>query len=219
MYKKLTCCKYCSLDFLNLNSSERANHSRWCDKNPKHDYYVAKADGKQFNNIEVISKRNIGIKKAWVDGKYDNMPTGNNLGYRHTEYSKDLIRKKALASTHRRLLRSIRPYTKLDGSVISLDSSWEEALAIRLDELSVEWTRPSPLPWIDSDGNKHNYFPDFYLTKFDLFLDPKNPYAIEKQQSKLQILSKQYNNIIIIKSLDECKSFNPNEITTPLYKE
>lgn len=215
MYKKLTCCKYCSISFSELNASERANHSRWCKENPKHEYYKTKADGSQFKNAEVIAKRTVGIVKAWADGKYDNSPKGNNLGYRHSEYSKKLISEKALLSTHRRLVRSIRKYEKLDGTIISLDSSWEEALAIRLDELNVSWTRPKPIPWTDNTGKKHNYFPDFYLPDFDLFLDPKNAYAIKSQETKLEVLLKQYNNIVIIKSLDECKTYIPTKLQNP----
>ena len=33
-YVKSTHCKHCSLDFTDLNASERANHVRWCYKNP-----------------------------------------------------------------------------------------------------------------------------------------------------------------------------------------
>lgn len=92
---------------------------------------------------------------------------------------------------------------------VSLDSSWELALAIRLDEINVKWIRPKPIGWFDSGGVRHNYFPDFYLSEYDLYLDPKNPFAVKVQREKLNILMEQYDNIIIIKSLEECENYTP----------
>jgi hypothetical protein len=194
-----------------MNTNERANHSRWCVKNPKHAEYLSKNNGSQFQTIESITKRTAGIKQAHIDGKYieRNKLAKGKPGTPHTEKTKQYLKEKALASSHRRLVRSIRKYTKKDGSVVSLDSSWEEALAIRLDEIGINWIRPDPIKWIDNTGVVHNYFPDFYLTDFDIYLDPKNPYAIKAQQNKLKCLTEQIKNLKIIKGLDECKKYDP----------
>ena len=88
-----------------------------------------------------------------------------------------------------------------------LDSSWELALAIRLDELNIKWTRPEPIKWIDDSGLEHNYFPDFYLEKYDLYLDPKNPAAYQNQQKKIDILKKTIPNLRFILTLKECEEF------------
>jgi hypothetical protein len=207
MYKKLNCCKYCGLIFENLNSSQRANHSRWCDKNPKRDDYVKTNSAKQLNTPDVISKRNAKIKQAWADGKYKDV-RHNNGGYKHNEETKEIIRQKALASPHRRLLRCIIEYKKIDGNIIKLDSKWEEELAKRLDSIGIDWIRPAPLKWSDDNGITHNYFPDFYLPKYDIYLDPKNPYAVSVQQTKINCLLKQIRNLRILYTLEECKTFN-----------
>lgn len=123
------------------------------------------------------------------------------------------MREKALASPHRRLVRSIRKYTQKDGTIVNLDSYWEEALAIRLDELNVNWIRPEPIKWIDDNGITHNYFPDFYLVDFDVYLDPKNPYAIKAQENKIKCLTKQIKNLIIITSVKACNTYTPDQIT------
>ena len=44
-------------------------------------------------------------------------------------------------------------------------------------------------------------------TKYDVFLDPKNPQAIKVQKEKLDCLLTQYKNIIIIDNLEACKNF------------
>lgn len=209
MYKKLMGCEHCLLSFDSLNRSERANHSRWCDKNPKRSEYVQKNNGSQFKTPEVIAKRTAGIKQAWADGKYDHVVHTGSKGYKHSNEIKQIIREKALASPHRRLVRSIRNYVKKDGTIVKLDSAWEEVLATRLDELNIQWERPLPVRWTDTAGITRNYFPDFYLPTYDIFLDPKNPYAIKAQQEKINCLTSQLKNLIILTSLEECKNFKP----------
>ena len=150
----------------------------------------------------------MGIKKAHKDGKYDGV-NHSFSGWKHTDETKQHLRERALASPHRRLVRSIREYTQKDGTIIKLDSSWEEALAIRLDELNITWERPDPIKWIDLNNVTHNYFPDFYLKDYNVYLDPKNPYAIKAQQNKLNCLTEQIKNLVIITSLEDCKNYKP----------
>jgi hypothetical protein len=211
---KMVECKYCSVCFEGLSRSQIANHSRWCFKNPRRQEYVIKNDGSQLHTQDAAANRRAGIKKAHDRGAYagaackavDTKRKRGNLN--HTEESKEKIRTKALASNHRRLIRSIRPYTKKDGSIVMLDSSWEEELARRLDELGIEWCRPDvPIKYQTSDGKIHNYFPDFFLPEYNLFLDPKNPFALKAQKEKIDVLKKIMDNLLIIETLDGCKTF------------
>ena len=134
---------------------------------------------------------------------------GSFLGKKHSAETIEHLREKALNSTHRRLVRSIREYKKIDGNIVMLDSSWEEILAIRLDELNIKWIRPTnPIKWIDKNGVTRNYFPDFYLMDFDIYLDPKNPYAYASQKDKIEIITKLMPNLRILTTLEECKQFN-----------
>lgn len=208
MYKKLECCKHCLLSFNGLTTPERANHSRWCMNNPRRPEYVATNSALQMQTEASVKKRTEGIKKAWTDGKYNGVDH-SSAGWQHTAKTKELLRQKALASPHRRLVRSIRPYTQKDGTVVQLDSSWEESLAKRLDEINANWIRPTAIKYTDHNNVSRNYFPDFYLPDYDVYLDPKNPYAIKAQIKKIECLTKQIKNLIIIESLDECVNFVP----------
>ena len=218
-FVKLSECKYCNLIFSKeMTSNSRANHSRWCHKNPKRQDYVDNlknnGNAEAMNNARKKSGMLNQYVKARLEGK--DIPESPNkgkpgsfLGKNHTDTSKELIRQKALSSKHRRLVRSVTKYKKLDGSVVILDSSWEVALAKRLDDQNIEWIRPQPLEWTDEDGIVHNYFPDFYLPKYDIYLDPKNPQAIKVQKNKLMIVLKKYSNIVILSSLEECINYIP----------
>lgn len=74
---------------------------------------------------------------------------------------------------------------------ISLDSSWELELAIWLDSQSIEWERPKYLVWVDIAGKSRKYFPDFYLPRYNLYVDPKNELLVESQKEKLEKVSEE----------------------------
>jgi hypothetical protein len=197
-------CKYCELSFDYLNASERANHTRWCDKNPKKQKYIRILESNRPKEISEEIKKRISekISKAHKEGKYDHIDRTYWKGKKHSEKTKQVMSQKALQSKHRRLKKGMIEYNG-----ILLDSSWELELAKRLDELQIKWIRPDPMPWVDNKGLTHNYFPDFYLPEYDLYLDPKNPQAVKVQKQKLECISSQYKNVIILRSLNDCKTF------------
>ena len=71
-------------------------------------------------------------------------------------------------------------------------------MAQLLDNLSIKWCRPGFLYW----NNKENkYFPDFYLEDYDLYIDPKNPYKLEGDRTKLtDVVNNHKIKLLIIKS-------------------
>ena len=204
-YIKLISCKYCFLNFETLSNNERANHSRWCCKNPKRSTYSeelikARACKVSFENqYTKAKKQNKKIPISPCKGK-----PGSFLGKKHSEKTKALQREKALNSSHRRVMKKTAFYKN-----VLMDSSWEIELAKRLDFLGIKWVRPMAVPWKDNNGVTHHYFADFYLPEYNLYLDPKNLYVIKLQNNKLICLSKQYDNIAIIPSLKECKKYTP----------
>lgn len=208
-YQYLKKCKYCEQEFDTTDkpSGWMANHVRWCDKNPK-DYSKSSALAttamlkarKNSNFLNQFSKaKQLGqnIPESKVKGR--SLP-----GTPHTDEMKHHLSEKALQSNHRRLRKNPILYNG-----ILLDSTWELELAKRLDSLNIKWVRPDPIPW-EYDGIKHNYFPDFYLPEYDVYLDPKNSQAVKVQKKKLEILTLLYPNIVILETLKECKEYSPS---------
>jgi hypothetical protein len=79
-------------------------------------------------------------------------------------------------------------FNKYQNKSVLLDSSWEVRIAKLLDELQIYWIRPYPMKW--SDGTKDRYYyPDFYLKDYNLYLDPKNPYCMELDKYKMEVIS------------------------------
>jgi len=206
-YIKLTCCKYCSLNFENIAPAQRANHSRWCDLNPKSKDYKESLSNRsisQNTGTKRSEESKEKIRELHRQGRYSHIKYSEWwVGKTHSDETKELLRQKALLSPHRRLKKSTVEYKG-----VLLDSTWELELAKRLDNIDIEWIRPDPIVWIDEQGKSHHYFPDFYLPDYNLFLDPKNPQAVRVQQKKLDILLQQYPNIKILYSLAECKEFS-----------
>lgn len=206
--KTYSTCKHCNkgFDLTDKPGGFMANHSRWCDENPKRKLYVEKLAKTRSEHItdESREKMKLGISKAHQMGKYDHVDHGKAFrGKTHTKESRSKISKAALNSNHRRLRKNSINYNG-----ILLDSTWELELAKRLDAISVKWERPEPLSYT-KEGQTHNYFPDFYLPDYDLYVDPKNPHACRVQSDKIEILMSTYSNIVILKSLEECKTYIP----------
>lgn len=213
----ISVCKHCKEEF-DISDKPKgwmANHSRWCSQNPKRLEYVERLKNNDgISNVEIMNaaRKKSGASNQYTKAKLEGreIPESPMKGKKvplpkrkpHTKETKQLLREKALASPHRRLKKWVVEYKG-----ILLDSNWELELAKRLDEIKVKWIRPNPIPWVDEEGVIHNYFPDFYLPDHDLFLDPKNPQAIKVQKKKLDCLLTQYQNVVIIESLEKCKQY------------
>lgn len=205
-------CKWCKelFDTDNKPNGFMGNHTRWCDKNPNKQKYLDDLKKRDSVSLMTNSKKKSGktnqFSKAKLEGRGINHPLKGkkhpNPFKSHTTESIEKIRQKALESNHRRLRKGM-----IDYKGIMLDSSWELALAMRLDELQIKWERPEPLKWVDKNGDVHNYFPDFYLKEYDLYLDPKNPAAYQNQKEKVDVLRNKYKNLRFILTLKECEEF------------
>ena len=160
------------------------------------------------------SKRRTGKTNQYSDPDYKMSETTKNKlsagffkGKKHSEKTKALMSAKALVSNHRRLVKSCRDYTTKSGEIVKLDSSWEEALAVVLDRDNINWIRPEPMKWIDKTGAQRNYFPDFYLPDYDLFLDPKNPEAAKQQNEKVTWLKTNVKNLVFLHTIEDINNF------------
>lgn len=72
---------------------------------------------------------------------------------------------------------------------VLLESSWEVEIAKLLDSNNIKWIRPRPLEWFDG-CKKRFYYPDFYLPEQNMYLDPKNPFCMERDKNKLKFFKK-----------------------------
>ena len=123
------------------------------------------------------------MKKCSVCGK-EFIVENCNKRYRKTCSKKCAT----FSSTNRKYLNGSRKtfyyINRTQGEVV-LESSWELKVAERLDELNISWIRPNPREWFDKEGKSRLYYPDFYLTDYNIYLDPKNPYCMSLDKDKI----------------------------------
>ena len=96
-------------------------------------------------------------------------------------------------------------YTKADGSVVIMDSTWEVAMAMRLDELGIIWQRDAAMKlwYFTPAGRRRNYIPDFYLPDLDIYIEVKG-YWTDTARTKMKDVVMRYpGKICILESLEE----------------
>ena len=107
-------------------------------------------------------------------------------------------------------------YVKKDGSKVKMDSTWEVAMATKLDELGIKWERDASmkLPYVMRAGRKRNYIPDFLLPDLDLYIEVKG-YWSDKDKHKMRdvIMRHPDKRFCILESLPQITSVTLNELT------
>lgn len=152
--------------------------------------------------------------KTIRDKRKKRIETGDLIlkGHKHTEEAKRKISEFMQSAMYRRVCKKRQPYTKSDGSVVMMDSSYEVMVAKILDRNDIAWKRPDPLVYFTVDGKQHHYFPDFLLCDYGIYLDPKNDYCFRAQEEKIKIVSEHYKNVIFMHKEDINETFILNLI-------
>jgi len=90
-------------------------------------------------------------------------------------------------------------YKKFQYKEIWMDSSWEVDLAKWFDENQIEWIRDKKINfvWIDTNQVSHRYYPDFYLPKYNVYIDPKNKFLQEKDKEKLDYV-REHDKVMLL---------------------
>jgi hypothetical protein len=111
------------------------------------------------------------MKQRWREGRYENVSVGRCKWF--------TVRKK-------------------DGTVCKVQGTWEKKYAQYLDENDVAFkSHRGRLSYIDRDGNRRSYFPDFYLIDLDEFVEIKSAYHLSLGGDKLERVQSQNHDIVI----------------------
>lgn len=91
---------------------------------------------------------------------------------------------------------------------ILMDSKWEVELAKWMDEKGIVWDRSKKrhqLFWFDENENNRRYYPDFFIPKINVYLDPKNPYLMKCDKYKIQRVMERNSAEVVCGNLDVLK--------------
>lgn len=173
-----------------------------------------------------VNKANISnsMKLAWARGDFDKFKSGLKINGKYNLIckvcNKNFSNKNSNVKTCSRLCLSQliskqsrenpncggeTNYKKYIYKNVYMDSSWEIKLAKFLDLHHIKWQRSRKFVflWTDRDNKIRRYYPDFYLPKYNLYLDPKNKFLLEKDKFKINQVIKENNIDLIFGSLDD----------------
>lgn len=203
-------CIYCEKICKNGNSLR--NHSRLCKANPERQQSTFEKKQPVKRSNQYLRAKELGIDsyghqsdEAKTRIAKVNSERGQSIEARQ-KLSKIAKENGLGGHTSKQKLY----FKKNNGEIVYLQSSYEIKFATLLEEQNIDWCRPNPLLWVDSDGNEHRYYPDFKVG--DKYFDTKNDYLAvvdaEKikrvgEQNKVEIKIVKYNqiNVEFLKSI------------------
>ena len=132
------------------------------DKNGMKNPEVAKRQGRtrsyKFATDPLWSKRTSAyVRKAWADGKFDEVPVGRRKWYSH-----------------------IKP----DGTEVKLQGTWEVIFARHMDKLGIDYESHQGTIKYYCDGIERSYLPDYYVPSINTYVDVKGAFFDSLQQEK-----------------------------------
>lgn len=109
-------------------------------------------------------------------------------------------------------------YKKYQYKDVTMDSSWEVEIAKFFDYFNIKWERSRKMCflWTDDSGKKRRYYPDFYLTEYNLYIDPKNKFLMFKDEIKLLRAAEENCIKILAGSLSSIKNQLTKYIDFPI---
>ena len=195
-------CQFCGKVCKNKNSLTQ--HEIRCKENPnKIDLgYLTNRDYSQINinpSNQFIKAKQLGLPIPKMSDETKQKISNVWKGRKHTKETKEKISK-----TMQQVVKD-KPDSyngvNINGKVkkykynnVSLDGSWELLVAQYLDFNNIKWERPHKGFEYIWNNDKHTYYPDFYLTDYNMYIEVKG-FETERDYIKWKSLS----NLIIIK--------------------
>jgi hypothetical protein len=192
-------CRYCN-DEKNIYGLK--NHERYCKLNPDRKDYDSSRNpmkGRKGSNQYIKAKKEGREKPLRSEESYKKQALSMSLvkwsdsrRKKHSDRMKEAV--KSNPSSYSSSNVSGRTKT-IEYNGFKLKGTWEYEVAKYLDENYIKWTNIIETPFeYEWEGEIHLYFPDFYLTDYDLYLEVKG-YERDRDREKWKVL----DNLIIIK--------------------
>lgn len=211
-------CKYCGKICKNKNSL--AQHEIRCKENPNKikivsnfiEYNNSIKNGERNASNQFIKAKELGLpipevseetrKKLGKGWRGKRLP--ETMKKNISESMKRVVKEKPESYNGVNINGKVKKY---DYKGIKLDGSWELLVAQYLDFNNIKWKRPRKGFEYIWNNDKHIYYPDFYLTDYNVYIEVKG-FETERDYIKWKSLS----NLIIIKrkEIDDIKNSQYN---------
>ena len=178
------CCKSCSASYNNVRRSARSIESKLKTSNTMKGVIRPKTQNilnKNYTDIFLIECK-VCKKQKYVNYLKKNHKTCGSVDCKTIAS----VGTRTYQNGSRKPVWFFNPY---ENKEVLLESSWEVEIAEYLILKNIEWCRPNFIKWVDSNNKTRRYFPDFYLPQYNIYLDPKNPYCMQRDIKKLNAIS------------------------------
>jgi hypothetical protein len=196
-------CNYCNKDL--KSDKARIAHSVHCKLNPNSKIKIpsygmkgktAWSKGLTKENNDLIRKQSEIAREKYKSG--ERKLTG--IAALTSSERSNNAKKQGFGGYRENAGRSKKFYCKDSfGKEVCLQSTYELRCAEILNDLKINWIRPSHIKY---NENK-KYFPDFYLVDYNIYLDPKNNFLAKKDQEKISCVCDQNNVKVFILTEDK----------------
>lgn len=189
-------CKFCRVEYAQVGV-----HEVYCKLNPNrrsrtensfNQFSAAVRDGKPVPIVTKITRDK--LRKNSISNNYWSNGSARENAKKKQAHSKRMS-KIAPENPESYALRSdLGRVKRVVHNGIHLHGTWELEVAKLLDRENLRWVRPSsgvPYMW---KGTTHNYFPDFYVKGFKIYIEVKG-FETAQDQAKW----KHFPNLLVIK--------------------
>ena len=146
------------------------------DKNPMKNIETRKKVGQTRSERMTDNERkkySDGTKKAWEEGKF----IGVNNAWKCLWYD----------------------YEHSNGKVYKVQGTWELKFIKWLDDNNLQFDcHKGRISYIDDENKSKNYYPDFFVYDWNLYIDIKSDFTYRGQERKFEILQNSNKNIKIL---------------------
>jgi hypothetical protein len=207
-------CSFC--DKVINNKGSLVNHQNRCKLNPNKKVFVSNfvEYNEKIKKGEIVKYNTNQVTKAKNEGKIHivSEETRKKIGKSHKGKTISKEQKEKLSLYRSKILEELGiggfktikwyKFKNINEEEFILRGRWELNVAEILNENKVYWIRKVYIPYIDSEGIKRTYTPDFYLPNLDRYIEVKG-YFSEKDQTKIELVKKQNDiNLILIREKD-----------------
>ncbi len=195
-------CVYCKKECKNVNSLK--NHQLRCKLNINKlpsaftNYIDNVKNGSVKPTNQYIKAKEIGTTYVISDetrSKLSKAGKGRKLTKEHKDKLKIAMKKAVLQNPNSYTANNVSGRTPIiEYNGFKLKGSWELETAKWLDRNNIKWTNILDGFEYDWNGSTHLYYPDFYLTEINYYIEVKG-YERERDRAKWKVVK----NLIIIK--------------------
>ena len=197
-------CKYCNK--LCKNNNSLRNHERLCKLNPNRQVLVSnfiKWNDSVSRGLQKASNQHIKAKESGTivvvsdetKSKISKAHKGRKLTNEQKDKLKIAMRKAVLENPDSYTANNVSgrtPIIMYKG--FKLKGTWELETAKWLDRHNIKWTNILKGFDYEWEGSTHIYYPDFYLTEYDRYIEVKG-YERERDKAKWKVVK----DLIVLK--------------------